>query len=104
MIQCSGQIGADAVSTSCPWMLSAPCSESVAELGGRGGGGGAACGEVRAPEAACAACSAAAASSCCLAIAACSASATCTCTNFDMSVLRNTRLMSGCAINRPCEP
>ena len=33
-------IGAEAVSTSCPWMFSAPCRESVLGLAGRGGGGG----------------------------------------------------------------
>jgi hypothetical protein len=32
MIQPSGEIGADAVSTCCPWIFSAPCKASAPEF------------------------------------------------------------------------
>ena len=66
MVQRKGRIGAEAVSTSWPWMFSAPCSDSDVPS-----------------------------------VPACAA---CTWISFDMSVLRSTREISGCAINRPCAP
>ena len=67
MVQPSGAIGAEAVSTSWPWIFLVPCSDSGV----------------------------------CAAIAGLRRLHL---RSFDMSVLRSTRLMSGCAIRRPCAP